>query len=67
MQPLGGFPTPDSPPGPTPPAAEAFFYTEDRWLIDDGPLKGTVGHFIRDDAGHVVWLRVGGRLYRRVA
>ena len=67
VQPLGGFPTPDSQPGPTPPAAEAFFYTEDRWLIDDGPLKGTVGHFIRDDAGHVVWLRVGGRLYRRVA
>ena len=63
--PLGGFPTPDSPPGPKPPLAEAFFYTEDRWLIGDGPFKGTAGHFIRDDAGDVVWLRVSGRLYKK--
>ena len=64
-QPLGGFPTPESPPGPAPPPAQAFFFTEDRWLIGEGPFKGMVGHFIRDDAGDVVWLRVGGRLYQK--
>jgi CubicO group peptidase (beta-lactamase class C family) len=65
VQPLGGFPTPDSPPGPTPPPSEAFFFSETRWLVDDGPFKGMVGHFIRDDDGNVVWLRVGGRLYQK--
>lgn len=64
--PLGGFPTPDSPPGPKPPPAEAFFFTDDRWLIGAGPFKGMAGHFICDDAGDVVWLRLGGRLYQRV-
>jgi CubicO group peptidase (beta-lactamase class C family) len=63
---LGGFPTKDSPPGPQPPPAEAFFYTPERWYIDAGPLKGSRGHFIRGDDGAVRWLRVGGRLFRRV-
>jgi CubicO group peptidase (beta-lactamase class C family) len=63
---FGGFPKKDSPPGPQLPPAEAFFYTQERWCIDDGPLKGTRGHFIRGDNGSVRWLRVGGRLYRRV-
>lgn len=65
VQPLGGFPTPDSPPGPPPPPSEAFFVSESRWLVDEGPFKGMVGHFIRDDGGDVVWLRVGGRLYQK--
>jgi hypothetical protein len=43
---------------------EAFFYTPERWLVDDGPYTGTKGHFIRDENGGVAWLRVGGRLYR---
>jgi CubicO group peptidase (beta-lactamase class C family) len=60
---LGGFPTKDSPPGPQHPPAEAFFYTPERWYIDEGPLKGTRGHFIRGDDGSVSWLRVGGRLF----
>jgi CubicO group peptidase (beta-lactamase class C family) len=63
---FGGFPTRDSPPGPQPPPAEAFFYTPERWYVDSGPLKGTRGHFIRGDDGAVRWLRVGGRLYRPV-
>jgi CubicO group peptidase (beta-lactamase class C family) len=63
---LGGFPTPESPPGPSPPPFDAVFFTEDRWRVPDGPFKGTTGHFIRDDAGDVVWLRVGGRLYQRI-
>jgi CubicO group peptidase (beta-lactamase class C family) len=63
---LGGFPKKDSPPGPQLPPADAFFYTPERWYIDEGPLKGTRGHFIRGDDGAVRWLRVGGRLYPRV-
>lgn len=63
---LGGFPTKDSPPGPQPPPAEAFFYSPERWYVEAGPLKGMRGHFIRGDDGAVRWLRVGGRLHRRV-
>jgi CubicO group peptidase (beta-lactamase class C family) len=63
---LGGFPTKDSPPQPSPPPADAFFYAPDRWLIDDGALRGSRGHFIRGDDGSIAWLRSGGRLYRRV-
>lgn len=62
---LGGFPAKDSPPGPQLPAAEAFFYTPERWYIEAGPLQGTRGHFIHGDDGLLRWLRVGGRLYRR--
>src|SRR4029077_19173694 len=63
---LGASPTKDSPPGPQPPPAEAFFYSPERWYVEAGPLKGTRGHFIRGDDGAVRWLRVGGRLYRRI-
>jgi len=63
---LGGFPTKDSPPGPQLPAAEAFFYTPERWYIEAGPLRGMRGHFIHADDGSLRWLRVGGRLFRRV-
>jgi CubicO group peptidase (beta-lactamase class C family) len=63
---LGGFPAKDSPPGPQPPPAEAFFYTPERWYIGEGPLRGGRGHFIRGDDGAVRWLRADGRLYRRV-
>jgi CubicO group peptidase (beta-lactamase class C family) len=63
---LGGFPNKDSPPGPQLPPADAFFYTPERWYIDEGPLKGTRGHFIHGDDGAVRWLRIGGRLFQRV-
>jgi CubicO group peptidase (beta-lactamase class C family) len=63
---LGGFPKKDSPPGPRLPPADAFFYTPERWYIDEGPMKGTRGHFIYGDDGTVAWLRVGGRLFQRV-
>jgi CubicO group peptidase (beta-lactamase class C family) len=63
-EPLGGFPTKDSPPDSPPSTMGAFFYTPERWLVDDGPYTGMKGHFIRDENGDVAWLRVGGRLYR---
>lgn len=64
-EPLGGFPTEDTPAGPKPPPADAYFVSEDRWLIEGGPFKGLSGHFIRDAEGAVLWLRLGGRLYER--
>ena len=67
VEPLGGFPRPDSPPAPAPPPMDAFFYTPDRWVVSGGPLNGTRGHFMRAESGDLSWLRVGGRLYRRVA
>jgi CubicO group peptidase (beta-lactamase class C family) len=66
-EPLGGFPTPDTPPPPALPPMDAFFYTRDRWIISDGPLRGERGHFIRADSGELTWLRLGGRLWRRVS
>jgi hypothetical protein len=63
---LGGFPTKDTPAQPSPPPAEAFFYAPDRWLIDEGALKGSRGHLIRAADGSIAWLRSGGRLYRRI-
>ena len=66
-EPFGGFPTRDTPPPPAPPAAEAFFYTPDRWRVLGGPLDGVRGHFLRADTGELTWLRVNGRLYRRMS
>ena len=63
---LGGFPAKDSPPQPSPPPGEAFFYAPDRWPIEEGALKGSRGQFLRGADGSIVWLRSGGRLYRRV-
>jgi CubicO group peptidase (beta-lactamase class C family) len=65
-EPFGGFPTRDSPPPPALPPLEAFFYTDDRWVIEGGPADGMRGHFLRDADGGVVWLRLGGRLHRRL-
>jgi hypothetical protein len=65
-EPFGGFPARDSPPPPALPPMEAFFYTPDRWVIDGGPADGMRGHFLRDEAGGIAWLRLGGRLHRRV-
>lgn len=62
---FGGFPTPDSPPPPPEPPLHAFFYTPERWIVAGGLHDGERGHFLRDDAGDIVWLRAAGRLYRR--
>lgn len=62
----GGFPTPDTPPGPPPPPVRLAFYAEDRAVILDEPYKDTRGEFLRDSDGRIVWLRVGGRLHRRM-
>lgn len=31
--------------------------------MQDGPLAGSRGHFVRDDDGAIAWFRFGLRLY----
>ena len=62
----GGFPTRDSPPSPPDPPMDAYFYTPERWIVSGGVGDGLRGHFLRTDDGGVAWLRVAGRLYRRI-
>lgn len=67
VQPAGGFPRPDTPPPPAPPPMDGFFYTPERWIVSGGAFDGMRGHFLRTESGDIAWLRLGGRLYRRVA
>lgn len=64
--PKGGFPKKDTPPGPTPPPAPAVFTAPDRLLITDGPSAGNRGEVLRGPAGEIVWLRLGGRVHKRM-
>ena len=66
MQPAGGFPTRDTPAPPAPPPMEAFFYSPERWIVDGGTYDAMRGHFLRTPTGGIAWLRIGGRLYKRV-
>jgi CubicO group peptidase (beta-lactamase class C family) len=61
--PRGGFPTPDSPPGPVEPDVRLAFYDTDRVIGLDEPRKGALCEFLRDADGKVSLLRIGGRLH----
>lgn len=61
--PRGGFPTPDSPPGPPEPDVRLAFYETDRVIGLDEPRKGALCEFLRDESGQVRFLRIGGRLH----
>jgi hypothetical protein len=61
----GGFPTPETPPGPNPEPCEAFFYTPERMIVTTGTEAGTRAEYLRDEAGRITWLRMGGRLHRK--
>jgi CubicO group peptidase (beta-lactamase class C family) len=68
--PLGGFPTPDTPPLPGPPPVRAALMAggdESRQglLLLDEPAAGQQGEFFRED-GEIAWLRLGGRLHARM-
>jgi CubicO group peptidase (beta-lactamase class C family) len=65
MTPKGGFPTPDSPPGPAPPPTRIEFTAPDVIVATDEPLKGSRGEFLRGPDGEIAWLRISGRLHRR--
>lgn len=64
--PRGGFPTPDSPPGPASPPVRLAFYAEDRVIGLDEPMKGALGEFFRDASGAVRFFRIGGRAHPKV-
>jgi hypothetical protein len=64
--PQGGFPHKDSPPAPKMPTSTAVFVGEDRLLFIDGPARGGRAEVLRDAAGRIAWLRVGGRVHARV-
>jgi hypothetical protein len=66
LTPQGGFPKKDSPPGPTPPPTRLALCGEDTIVALDPPFKGTRGEFLRDANGEIAWLRMGGRIARRM-
>ena len=61
----GGFPTPDSPPRPSPPPALLGFYEEDRVVVINPPFQGERAEFVRDSRGQVKWMRLLGRLHTK--
>jgi len=63
--PKGGFPSKDSPPGPTPPPSRMAFTRADRIIALDGWSKDVEGEFLRDASGEIVWFRFGGRVRAR--
>lgn len=63
--PRGGFPAKDSPPAPAPPPVRVAFCGDDAIIALDEPFRNTRGEFLRDTAGAIAWLRIGGRIQRR--
>ena len=64
--PKGGFPTADTPPGPTPPPFRVGLIGEDRVAMVDPAFKDIQGEFIRNPDGSIAWLRWGARIHARV-
>lgn len=64
--PHGGFPTPDSPPGETPPPTRLAFWAADKIIGLDDPFKGARGEFLRNANGSIAWFRFGSRVHRPV-
>ena len=65
--PLGGFPMPDTPPGPAMPPMRFIFYAVDKLIGLDEPYKDALGDFIRDEKGRVEYFRVGGRAHQKIS
>jgi len=65
--PLGGFPTPDTPPGPAMPPMRFAFYDQDKLIVLDEPYHGALADIIRDGKGHVEYFRVGGRAHKKIS
>lgn len=64
--PLGGFPRPDSPPGPAMPPMRFLFYEKDKVIGLDEPYKDALGDFIRDGKGKLQFFRGGGRAHKKI-
>jgi CubicO group peptidase (beta-lactamase class C family) len=64
--PLGGFPTPDTPPGPAMPRMRFSFYEKDKVIGLDEPYKDALGDFIREETGELQFFRIGGRAHKKI-
>jgi CubicO group peptidase (beta-lactamase class C family) len=64
--PLGGFPKPDTPPGPALPLMRFSFYEEDKVIGLDEPYKDVLGDFIRGERGRLQFFRIGGRAHKKI-
>ncbi|MBV6451565.1 MAG: D-aminopeptidase [Anaerolineales bacterium] len=64
--PLGGFPTPDTPPGPALEPMRFAFYDRDNLIGLDEPYNGALADVIRDAKGRVEYFRVGGRAHKKI-
>ncbi|MBI4761215.1 MAG: serine hydrolase domain-containing protein [Chloroflexota bacterium] len=64
--PLGGFPTPDTPPGPALPPMRFQFYEKDKLIGLDEPTKGALADIIRDEQGRVEYFRLWGRAHKKI-
>ena len=64
--PLGGFPTPATPPGPAMPPMRFGIFEKDLAIGMDEPMKNAIGDFIRDEKGRVEYFRVGGRAHKKI-
>lgn len=65
--PLGGFPTPETPPGPAWPPVRLAFYAKDNLVGLDEPYKGALADVIRDEQGRVEFFRIGGRAHKKIS
>lgn len=63
--PLGGFPTPDTPPGPAMPPMRFAFYEKDKVIGLDEPYKDALGEFFRDEKDRLQFFRIGGRAHKK--
>jgi CubicO group peptidase (beta-lactamase class C family) len=64
--PLGGFPKPETPPGPAIPPMRFVFYEKDKVIGLDEPYKDALGDFIRDEREKLQFFRVGGRAHKKI-
>ena len=64
--PLGGFPTPNAPPGPAKPRMRFLFYETDKVIGLDEPYRDALGDFIRDEKGRLKFFRIGGRAHKKI-
>ncbi len=64
--PLGGFPTPETPPGPALPPVRFSFYERDKVIGLDEPYKNALGEFFRDEKGKLQFFRIGGRAHKKI-
>ena len=64
--PLGGFPKPDTPPGPAMKPMRFSFYEKDKVIGLDEPYKDALGDFLRDGNGKLRFFRIGGRAHKKI-